>query len=157
MFKQLVSVLGEHAIHPSYLSYPSSMWGLDVIAPDSTVMEALADDGVEVGDWVWLLSVDGVQQNVIPYQIRAMARGPDERGYARFAETPTGWPLAQCARADPSDTEQPPPCAVCRGTECWDHAGIWRCVTCWPLENCRTNAKTDVAASIPGPTRGDSP
>ena len=119
-------------LNPSYLSYPSSVRGSDVIAPVPPVTEALAEDTLVVGDWVWLLSADGVQQNVTPYQIRAIARGPDERCYARFAETPTGWPLAQCARADPSATVRPPPCAVCGGTERWDDAGILRCVTCWP-------------------------
>ena len=98
-----------------------------------------------VGEWVWLLSADGVQQNVMPYQIRAIARGPDERCYARFAETPTGWPLAQCARADPPATVRPPPCAVCGGTERWEHEGVLRCVTCWPLEGSRTHARADVA------------
>ena len=72
---------------------------------------------------MWLLSADGVQQNVMPYQIRAIDRGPDGHRYARFAETPTGWPLAQCARADPPATVRPPPCAVCGGMERWDASG----------------------------------
>ena len=108
-----------------------------------------------VGDWVWLLSADGVQQNVMPYQIRAIDRGPDGHRYARFAETPTGWPLAQCARADPPATVRPPPCAVCGGVERWDDQGTMRCVTCWPLERSRTDAGVDVAASALGPTQGD--
>ena len=93
----------------------------------------------------------------MPYQIHAIDRGPDDHRYARFAETPTGWPLAQCARADPPATVRPPPCAVCGGTERWDHEGILRCVTCWPLEGSRTHARADVAASAPGTTRGDPP
>ncbi|HEY5867206.1 MAG TPA: hypothetical protein VI542_16920 [Candidatus Tectomicrobia bacterium] len=51
--------LGEHSTHPSYLSYPSSMRCSDVIASASTVIEALAEDAVEVGEWVWLLSEMG--------------------------------------------------------------------------------------------------
>ena len=162
--------LREYAIHPSYLSYPSSMRGSDVMvpsypslvrgsdvtAPIPPVTEALAKDTLVVGEWVWLLSEDGVQQNVMPYQIHAIARGPDERCYARFAETPTGWPLAQCTRADPPPV-RPPPCAVCGGTARWEHEGVWRCMTCWPLERCRTNGRVDVAASAPGTTRDDSP
>ena len=102
-----------------------------------------------VGEWVWLLSENGVQQNVMPYQIHAMDRGPDERGYARFVETPTGWPLAQCVRADPPDTVLPPPCAVCGGTARWEHAGVLRCVTCWPWERHKIDARADVAAFAP--------
>src|SRR5262249_29573535 len=51
-----------------------------------------------VSDWVWLLSADGVQQNATPYQIREIALGSDGALYARFIETTTGWPLAQCER-----------------------------------------------------------
>ena len=143
--------------HPSYLSYPSLVRGSDVMAPVPTVTEALAEDALVVGDWVWLLSEDGVQQNVMPYQIRTIARGPDGRCYARFAETPTGWPLAQCARADPPAPVQPPPCAVCGGTARWEHAGVLRCVTCWPSAGSRTHAMADGDASTPETTRGDLP
>ena len=95
--------------------------------------------------------------SMMPYQIRAIDRGPDGNRYARFAETPTGWPLAQCARADPPATVRPPPCAVCGGVERWDDQGTMRCVTCWPLEGSRTDAGGDVDASAPGTTRGDPP
>jgi putative DNA primase/helicase len=155
--------LGEHATHPSYLSYPSSVPSCDVmppsypslappngdavppppawtpscavcggIVPVPPVTEALAEKPLVVGEWVWLLSAEGLQQHVTPYQIRAIAQGTDGHRYAQFAATPTGWPLAQCARADPPGTEQPPPCAVCGGTARWEHAGVWRCVRCWP-------------------------
>jgi hypothetical protein len=70
--------------------------------------EALSEETLGVGDWVWLVSEDGVPQNKIPYQICAIARGPDGHRYAQCAETPTGWPLVQYARAEPSGTGQPP-------------------------------------------------
>src|SRR5262249_46314936 len=119
-------------------------------APVPSVTEALAEETLVVGDWVWLLSAEGVQQNVMPYQIRAIARGPDERCYARCAETPTGWPLARCALAAPPAEVLPPPCAVCGGTARWEHAGVLRCVTCWPCEERRTHARADGDASAPG-------
>lgn len=25
------------------------------------------------------------------------------------------------------------PCTVCTGAERWDDAGVWRCITCWPM------------------------
>ena len=180
------NALKEDAIHPSYLSYPSSVPSCDVIAPSypslaqanggtvppspvwpppcavyggtapvSPVTEALAEETLVVGEWVWLLSAEGVQQNVLPYRIRAIACGPDKRCYARFAETQTSWPLAQCAHADPPATVQPPPCAFCGGTERWDDAGIMRCVTCWPVARSRTHATGDGHASAPETTRGD--
>jgi hypothetical protein len=74
-------------------SYPSLVRSSGVTALVSPVTEALAEDALMVGDWVWLLSEDGVQQNVMAHQIRAIDRGPDGHRYARFAETPTGWPL----------------------------------------------------------------
>jgi hypothetical protein len=167
----VVDPIGEHATNPSYLSYPSSVQSLDVMAPSypslvrgsgvtapiPPVMEARAEDALERGDWVWLVSADGVQQHVRSYQIHAIALGPDGHRYARFAETSAGWPLAQCARADPPHPMQPPPCAVCGGTARWDHASVWRCVTCWPLESPRTYARGDAATSAPGTTRSDPP
>jgi hypothetical protein len=60
-----------------------------------------------VGDWVWLLSADGVQQNTTPYQIREIVPDPytvDPQKnllYALFAESTTGWPLAQCELTTP--------------------------------------------------------
>jgi phage/plasmid-associated DNA primase len=51
--------IGEHAANPSYLSYPSSVRGLDVIAPDSTVIEALAEETFVVGEWVCVALVGG--------------------------------------------------------------------------------------------------
>src|SRR5262249_54045885 len=101
-------------------------------APVPPVMEALAEEPLVVGEWVWLLSAEGVQQNVTPYQIRTIAPGTDGHRYARFAETPSGWPLAQCARAAPSATVPSLPCTLCGGVERWDDQGTMRCVTCWP-------------------------
>lgn len=60
-----------------------------------------------VGDWVWLLSADGVQQNSTPYQIQAIVPDPHAVDptkaplYALFAEMKTGWPRAQCERTTP--------------------------------------------------------
>jgi hypothetical protein len=54
-----------------------------------------------VGEWAWLLSADGIQQNSAPYLCISIEQGPDGHWYARFLETDTGWPLAHCARADP--------------------------------------------------------
>jgi putative DNA primase/helicase len=178
--------LGEHATHPSYLSYPSSVPSCDVIPPSypslappngdavppppallpwcavcggivpvPAVTEALAEELLMVGEWVWLVSAEGVQQHVTPYQIRAIAPNTDGRRYAWFAEAPTGWPLAQCTRAAPPADVRPPPCAVCGGTARWEHAGVMRCVTCWPSEERRRDAGADIAASTPGTTRGD--
>src|SRR5262249_9809593 len=122
-----------------------------VTAPVPRVTEALAEDAVVAGDGMGLVVTDGMPQNAMPSQAHAMDDVPDGHRDAWCAETPTGCPLVQCARADPHAEVSPPPCAVCGGTERWDHAGVWRCVTCWPLHN-RT---TDVAASAPGTTSGE--
>lgn len=63
------------------------------------VTEALVEDGLAVGERVWLLPTDGMHQHVRPYQIRAIDHGPDGHRYARFAEMCTRWLLAQCTRA----------------------------------------------------------
>jgi hypothetical protein len=57
---------------------------------------------VTVGDWVWLLSADGVQQNADPYQVTTVEQGPDGHWYARFRESETGWLVEQCEHAPPS-------------------------------------------------------
>jgi hypothetical protein len=57
--------------------------------------------GLQAGDWCYLLSEDGVQQNAEPYLIASLETWSDGQQYARFYETDTGWPLAQCERADP--------------------------------------------------------
>jgi hypothetical protein len=93
----------EHAIHPSYLSYPSSV-------PRRTVMPS---------------------------------------AHPSWAQANGG--------AIPPATVLPPPCAVCGGTERWEHEGIWRCVTCWPMEGSRIHAQGDGAASALGTIRGDPP
>ena len=61
---------------------------------------------IHAGDWCYLLSADGVQQNVAPYLIASLETSPDGQQYARFYETDTGWPLAQCERTNPP---LPPP------------------------------------------------
>jgi hypothetical protein len=149
--------LGEHSPYPSYLSYPSSVRGSGVTASAPSVTEALSKDPVAVGDWVWLLSEDGVQQNGLPYRCQAIEQALDGPWYARFVGSKTGWPLAQCVRADPPATVRHLPCALCGGTERWEHAGVLRCATCWPLEHGRTHTRGDIASSGPGTTSGDPP
>jgi hypothetical protein len=61
-----------------------------------------------VGDWVWLLSANGVQQNAEPYFIASVETSTDGRQFARFYETDTGWPLAQCERTNPPTPVAPP-------------------------------------------------
>ena len=71
--------LGEHSINPSYLSYPSSMQSCRCHDPVISVTGAgfrchrtcpnlsrkpWQRMPLVVGEWVWLLSADGVQQNV---------------------------------------------------------------------------------------------
>jgi len=74
--------------------------------PDENPEKRAKEKKVELhaGDWVYLLSLDGVQQNETPYRISIIATGPDGKAYARFVESTTGWPLNQCERTDP-----PPP------------------------------------------------
>ena len=147
--------VSERVNHSSNTSYPSLSRGASVTTPVPPVTEALAEDALKGGEWVWLLSKDGVQQHGRPYQIRAIDLGPAGHRYARFAEMPTGWPLAQCVRADPPATARPSPCTVCGGTERWDDGGIMRCVTCWPSNACRTDVGANVAVSAPGTIEGD--
>jgi hypothetical protein len=64
--------------------------------------------GLHAGDWCYLLSADGVQQNAEPYFCLTIERGPDGRQYARFMETDIGWPLAQCERTNPPAPVAPP-------------------------------------------------
>jgi len=54
-----------------------------------------------VGDWVLLLSADGIQQNATPYLVKAIEQGPDGHFYVQFAETLVGWPIDQCEKAEP--------------------------------------------------------
>jgi hypothetical protein len=66
-----------------------------------------------VGEGAWLLSADDVQQNALPCHSTSIAPGTDGPSYSRFLNTDTGWPLAQCARADSpvpaiSNAEVPP-------------------------------------------------
>jgi tubulysin polyketide synthase-like protein len=70
--------------------------------------EGEKNKGLHAGDWCHLLSGDGVQHNVEPYFIASIETGPDGQQYARFYETDTGWPLAQCERTDPPALVDPP-------------------------------------------------
>jgi hypothetical protein len=80
-----------------------TVYGDDISRKLTDVSIPLPADGIAlaVGDWVWLLSADGIQQSATPYQVQAIAPGPDGRLYAQFAETTTGWSLSQCERTDP--------------------------------------------------------
>jgi len=60
-----------------------------------------------VGEYVLLLSADGVYQNATPYQIMAIVQGPDGQAYAQFTETNSGWLLAQCERVPASAVREP--------------------------------------------------
>jgi hypothetical protein len=63
---------------------------------------------IHAGDWCYLLSEDGVQQNVEPYLIASIETGPDRQQYARFYERDAGWLLARCERTDPPTPVAPP-------------------------------------------------
>ena len=60
------------------------------------------------GEYCYLLSGDGVQQNAEPYFISAIETGSNGQQYARFYEADGGWPLAQCERTDPPAPVDPP-------------------------------------------------
>ena len=70
--------------------------------------EGEKNKNMQAGDWCYLLSADGVQHNAEPYWIVSLETGPDGQQYARFLETDTGWPLAQCERTDPPTPTAPP-------------------------------------------------
>jgi DeoR-like helix-turn-helix domain len=70
--------------------------------------EGETNKGLHAGDWCYLLSADGIQQNAEPYLIASLETGPDGQQYARFLERDMGWPLAQCERADPPTPIGPP-------------------------------------------------
>jgi hypothetical protein len=63
---------------------------------------------IHAGDYCYLLSGDGVQQNREPYFISSVEIGSDRQLYARFYEMDGGWPLAQCERTDPPAPVGPP-------------------------------------------------
>ena len=149
--------LGDVINDPSYPSHPSLMRVSGVTVPVPRVTKALAEDSVAVGDRMGLVVTDGMLQNEVSSQGHAMVHVPAGHRDAQCAETPTGWLLAQCARADPLAEVLPPPCAVCGGVERWEHVGVWRCVRCWPRGERRANARADVAAAAPGTIRGDPP
>jgi hypothetical protein len=106
-----------HPSHPSLLrsldvpdpSHPSSVRGNGSMPSPSPAPEPRSERWPAVGDWVWLLSADGVQQNATPYRILAIAPDPNAADpqtsplYAQLdtTETAAWWPLAQCERADP--------------------------------------------------------
>jgi hypothetical protein len=68
-----------------------------------SVLSVLVSAKLTVGDAVFLLSHDGVQQNTTPYIITAIELGPDGKSYARFADRATGWPLERCERVPHRD------------------------------------------------------
>jgi putative DNA primase/helicase len=84
------------------LRTPASTKGCNGVTDQSAENgEREKNKAIQAGDWCYLLSVDGVQQNVEPYLIASIETGPDGQQYARFDETDAGWLLAQCERTDP--------------------------------------------------------
>ena len=63
---------------------------------------------MEVGEWVWLLSEDGVQQNMRPYQIRALIKGLTNDAMPVCGDTDQLAAGAVCARRPPSDGASSP-------------------------------------------------
>jgi hypothetical protein len=82
------------------------MWGNDSTPSPSPAIEPLAEECLAVGDWVLLLSADGIQQNSTPYRVKAIEQGLDGHSYARFAETSTGWRLDRCEKVEPLTPEE---------------------------------------------------
>src|SRR5262249_47288950 len=92
--------------NPSLTSHPSLLRTLDVtktshpssvrengIAPmQSPGTEPLPEGCPVVGDWCYLFSEKGIQQNATPYRVTAIEQGPDSHWYAQFRETASGWP-----------------------------------------------------------------
>jgi putative DNA primase/helicase len=138
--------------HPSNTSHPSLVRVSGVTVPVPSVTEAPAEDVGAMGDRIGRVVTDGMPQNRMPAQEHAMDHVPAGHRDALYTETPTGWPLAQCTRADPPTTVRPPPCAVCGGTARWEHAGVLRCVTCWPREGRKANARADAVTSTSVPS-----
>jgi hypothetical protein len=95
--------------HPSLLrtldvtktSHPSSMRENGSIPQPSLATEPLSEGCPAVGDWCYLFSEKGIQQNATPYRVTAIEQGPDGHWYAQFHETATGWRLDQCEKAEP--------------------------------------------------------
>jgi putative DNA primase/helicase len=88
---------------------PASMKGCNGVTDQSAENgEGEKHKGIQAGDWCYLLSVDGVQQNGEPYLIASIETGPNGQQYARFYETDAGWLLAQCERTDPPTPGVPP-------------------------------------------------
>ena len=131
--------LSEVCNHPSNTSHPSLVRGSGVTAPVPPVTEALVEEPLVGGRLVWLWAVDGVQQHVMPYQIRAMVAGLTVIAMPGMRRRRPAGRWRSCARRSPSPV-RPPPCGVCGGIERWEDGGIRRCVTCWPLEGRRTDA-----------------
>ena len=97
----ITDVFLEPECYPSSPSSPSSPTEATHTGVQAASTAPPAPIPPAVGEWVWLLSTDGVQQNITPYQVQAIAPGADGRLYARFAETATGWPVVQCERTPP--------------------------------------------------------
>jgi hypothetical protein len=83
------------------VAQPGSPNGASVTGRGADNGEEEQSQDIRAGDWCYLLSVDGVQQNVEPYLIASIEIGSDGQHYARFYEKDGGWLLAQCERADP--------------------------------------------------------
>src|SRR5262249_51727047 len=88
--------------------YPASQQRCNGVTDGSAENGEGENRGIRVGSWCYLLPADGVQQNAEPYFCIALETGPDGQQYARFMETDTGWPLAQCERTDPPAPVTPP-------------------------------------------------
>ena len=103
------SEVGRKTATPSATPPPPSGIGAQPRSPNgASVTDGGAENGEEdkskalqAGDWCYLLSADGVQQNAEPYLIASLETGPDGQQYARFYETDVGWLLARCEWADP--------------------------------------------------------
>jgi hypothetical protein len=149
--------ISEVCNNPSYTSHPSLVRGADVTAPVPPVTGTLAEDDPVAGEGVGLVAIERVSQHRVSSQGHAMARRPDVRGAAQDAETSNGWAVSSSTRAASPSTVPPPPCAVCGSTERWEQNGVLRCVTCWPWEGRRANARADVAMFATESTRGDPP
>jgi hypothetical protein len=86
---------------PSNTSHPSLARGSGVTALSPPVTAPLAEEALAVGDGVWLCSPDRVQQHATPSHMMAITRWSKGEDYTLLTESPTGWLLARCERADP--------------------------------------------------------
>jgi len=80
------------------------------IAPRQGALEDLWCEhfGAQVGDSVYCLDASGAITNTTPWEIVRIEHTSDRRPYALFAESATGWPLAQCERVPSTSTAGQP-------------------------------------------------